>query len=292
MLTASAAHSFTPTNHATAWEGHPTMKTTNLELEIYQIADDATMRANRTDGTGWEWCWADWRRDWMDNTPSRFAYRCLPLTIANQIGLWVKNPVTFTALWHGGDSPGSVEFFFKTSAEVWKGWITDQFGTGIITWNTPFLFRTRPEGSRLLISGPANYFKANAQPLTALIESDWMTASFTMNWKVITPGVPVLFEAGEPLFQALPLGVNICNALEGAVVSYGKLAENPEIAALYHEWSAQRQQFQQGKAEGRVAPDAWQKEYFQGRDPLGRAVAPAHTTRIQPPKVRTTVEGA
>ena len=33
-----------------------------LEVQIYQIADDAMMKENRTDGTGWDWCWADWQR--------------------------------------------------------------------------------------------------------------------------------------------------------------------------------------------------------------------------------------
>lgn len=147
------------------------------------------------------------------------------------------------------------------------------------------LFRTRPAGSRLLVIGPANSFKANAHPLTALIETDWLTASFTMNWKIMTRDVPVMFEAGEPLLQAIPLANDVCGDLEGAAVRQGKLAENPEIARLYHEWSAARNDFHRKKAEGLVSPDAWQKEYFQGRDPLGRPAAGTHTTRIQPPKL-------
>lgn len=119
-----------------------------LERRGDKLADDAMLRANRSDGTGWDWEWADWRRLWMDRTPSHFAYRCLPLTIANQLGLWVKNPVGFTAVWYGLDTPGSVEFQFHAAADVWKQWINDQFGFGIITWNTPLLFRTRPSGSR------------------------------------------------------------------------------------------------------------------------------------------------
>ena len=96
-------------------------------------------------------CWADWQRTWMNNTPQRYAYRCLPLTIVNQTGWWIKNPVGFTAIWRGGTYPGSIEFQFDTSPELWSQWINSQFGEGIITWNTPFLFRTKPEGSRLLV---------------------------------------------------------------------------------------------------------------------------------------------
>src|SRR5687768_8754273 len=111
-----------------------------LEIDIYQIADDAMLRKNRIDGTGWEWSWADWRRDWMDGTPSKFAYRCLPLTIANQTGWWVYNPVGFTATWSGAPQPGSVQVLFDSSPALWQQWINNQFGEGIITWNTPFLF--------------------------------------------------------------------------------------------------------------------------------------------------------
>ena len=91
-----------------------------LEVHIYQITDDAMMKANRPDGTGWDWCWADWQRTWMNNTPQRYAYRCLPLTIVNQTGWWIKNPVGFTATWRGGTAPGTIDFQFDSSSEVWS----------------------------------------------------------------------------------------------------------------------------------------------------------------------------
>ena len=37
------------------------MQRPRLEVGIYQIVDDAMLKANRDDGTGWDWCWADWR---------------------------------------------------------------------------------------------------------------------------------------------------------------------------------------------------------------------------------------
>ena len=202
-----------------------------LEVNIYQIVDDSMMKANRADGTGWDWCWADWQRSWMNATPQRYAYRCLPLTIVNQTGWWIKNPVGFTATWRGGTHPGTIEFHFDAAGEVWSQWINSQFGEGIITWNTPFLFRTKPRGSRLLVCGPVNYFKVNAHPLTALIESDWVSMSFTMNYKLMIPNLPVRFEVGEPLFQAIPLVSNVCSDLEGASVSFQRLADDPELAA-------------------------------------------------------------
>jgi hypothetical protein len=143
----------------------PAPNNRRLQVTIYQIAADEMLEHNRADGSGWDWGCADWQRDWMDASPSRFAYHCLPLTIANQTGLWIKNPVGLTATWRGEERPGSIDFEFDRSEEAWKTWISNEFGLGIITWNTPFLFRTKPDGSRLLVCGPANYFKANAHPL-------------------------------------------------------------------------------------------------------------------------------
>ena len=243
------------------------------------------LKQNRDDGTGWDWCWADWQRDWMDVTPSRFAYRCLPVTIANQTGLWVKNPVGFTATWRGSERPGSIDFQFEESAEIWTRWISNEFGAGIITWNSPFLFRTKPAGSRLLVFGPANSFKNNVHPLTAILESDWMTMSFTMNWKIMRPGDPVRFEAGEPLFQTIPLLNNPCADIEDALVTYKKLDDDPDLSRSYREWDQSRKRFREQSKAGELKPDEWQRDYFLGRDAAGRPSAPLHMTKVKPPRV-------
>ncbi len=170
-----------------------------------------------------------------------------------------------------------IEFRFDSPPRSWSRWINSQFGEGIITWNTPFLFRTKPEGSRLLVCGPVNQFKTNAQPLTALIESDWMSMSFTMNWKIVMPNQPVRFDLGEPLFQAIPLVSNVCADLEAASVTYQRLGDDPEVYRAYQDGIRDGGNFHDQKARGDVKPDDWQKDYFHGRDALGRAAGHACT---------------
>lgn len=257
-----------------------------LAIDIYQIPEDPIFRGHRIDGTGWHWSWADWQRDWMNDTPNKYAYRCLPLTIANQIGWWVYNPVGFNAIWTGHPNPGGVQFIFDSDPKLWCIWINDQFGHGIVTWNTPFLIRTKPVGSRLLITGPTNQFKDAIQPLTAVIESDWMSMSFTMNWKITRPGMTIRFDVGEPLFQIIPLMGNVGRDLENATVTYQKLSTNPQIEREFTEWREGRTKFHQQKAAGEVSPDGWQKDYFRGHTPAEGGVVAGHMTKVIPPTIQ------
>jgi Family of unknown function (DUF6065) len=110
----------------------------------------------------------------------------------------------------------------------------------------------------LLVSGPANLFKPNAQALTAMIESDWMTMSFTMNWKIMRPGEPVRFEVGEPIFQAIPLSCSPCADIEGALVTYKKLDDDPEVSRSYREWDLSRKRFMEQSRAGELGPEEWQ----------------------------------
>lgn len=263
------------------------MDNKRLEISVIQLVDDASLKKNRSDGTGWELGWAELKRDWMDATTRHYAYRCLPLSIANQLGFWVRNPVGFTAYWRGEED--NIEFTFDTAGDTWRNFITSHFRNGIITWNTPFIFRTAPVGSRLLVCGPPNYIKPGAQALMALLESDWMVMSFTMNWKILRPWEPVRFEAGEPLFQAIPLARNPCLDLEQAHVVYRKLEDDPALSKAYHDWQAARNDLHQQQRAGTFPGDEWQKHYFRGKRVDGQGAETTHYTKIRPPQIHNEV---
>src|SRR4051812_12634224 len=65
------------------------------EIHAYEVSDTTNMLI----GCGPP------QRAWMDATTERFAYRCLPMVIANQAGWMIENPVDFTASWNGGRQP-------------------------------------------------------------------------------------------------------------------------------------------------------------------------------------------
>ena len=70
---------------------------------------------------------ADRRREWMDETTDRFAYRCLPVAIANQVGWDILSPVGFTAKWNGKDGLDAISIKYDSEASELIG---SHFGFG------------------------------------------------------------------------------------------------------------------------------------------------------------------
>ncbi len=57
------------------------------------------------------------------------------------------------------------------------------------------------------------------------METDWNTATFTMNWRILTPGVEVSFEKGEPICFIQPVDIGL---IESMVPEIQSLASSPE----------------------------------------------------------------
>ncbi len=56
-------------------------------------------------------------RAWMDATPEAFAYRCLPLNIANAHGWELLSPCGFKASWTGGTDAKDVQIRLDAGAD-------------------------------------------------------------------------------------------------------------------------------------------------------------------------------
>src|SRR5436190_17173378 len=143
-------------------------------------------------------------REWMDKTHERFAYRCLPLLIANQHGWFILNTHRIRCVWNGRDEKDAIKIIVKAGPKNVSCPAVSHFGSGVLTWHLNYLFRT-PPGYNLWARGPANLPKDGISPLEGIIETDWSVATFTMNWKMTTVNVPVEFEIGEPICQISPV---------------------------------------------------------------------------------------
>jgi hypothetical protein len=212
-------------------------------------------------------------RPWMDAAHLRHPYRCLPLVIANQCGWVLRNPTGFRAYWYGGAAKEDVELQFDAP----ENRVVTHFGSGVITFTIPFLFRT-PPGMNLWVKGPANWIKDGVQPLEGVVETDWLASTFTMNWKMTRTCEWVRFEQGEPFCMLVPVPRGL---VESLVPRVEPIAEHPDLQEQYQKWEKSRSGFltdlhaQNPEAVAR----GWQKDYFQGKTPDGKAVE-SHQTRL------------
>jgi hypothetical protein len=217
-------------------------------------------------------------RNWMDNTKLRYAYRCLPLGIANAMGWEILLPAGITAKWNGG-----VELADLTIESADPKWPTDRlaishFGHGVLTFPLGYLFRTDP-GIALWVRGVPNQPKDGIAPLDGLVETDWLDFTFTMNWQFTRPG-SVTFEKDEPFCFITPISYH---ALDEVVPEILPIAENNDLAARYRAYSEARLSFNArlAKDDPEIVKQGWQKWYMRGERPSGGALHPLHLSKLR-----------
>lgn len=191
---------------------------------------------------------ASLKRDWMDAT-NGFAYRCLPMTIANQMGWVIPCPFDFTVNWDGRDSIDALTVKCEVS------YITSHFGFGILTFSIPFIFRT-PPGWGLMVRGLPNYIIPGIHPLEGYVETDWSTSTFTMNWKITEANRLIQVEKGTPICLLQPYKISDLETFEPETTP---ITSNAELYEAYQHWSRSRNEF---NAKPDRKAHEWQKDYF------------------------------
>lgn len=227
-------------------------------------------------------------RPWMDATPDAFAYRCLPLNIANAHGWEILSPCTFEASWNGGSSKDDVTVRILDNLAPASEHPVPLFGQGTVTFHIQGIFRT-PPGWNLWITGSPNRPKDGISPLSAVVETDWAPYTFTMNWIFTRRNHTVRFLADEPICFVFPVQRTVLETLETAIVP---MSQAPKIAEQFAAWSASRNAFQtQVTLPGTRTADTWQKRYYRGLDMNEKPGVRDHLTKLRlRPFVRKTPE--
>lgn len=237
-------------------------------LTCYQIEETAPRMAAAT---------AD--RAWMDATEKRYAYRCIPLAIANAMGWELLSPARLTAEWNGGPELTDLAIAVEDAAWGKDRLASSHFGHGILTFKTGYLFRTDP-GIGVWARGTPNRPKDGIAPLDGITETDWLTFTFTMNWQFTRPG-RIVFERDEPFcfLSLIPY-----RALEEVRPEIVPLASDRELSTQFQAWRTSRLDFidRLVKNEAEAARQGWQKFYVRGGDnPSGAVPSATHAAKIK-----------
>jgi hypothetical protein len=216
-------------------------------------------------------------REWMDATDSRYAYRCLPLTIANAHGWEVLCSSGFSAWWNGDRGSAGV---IVTPDQAGHRPAVSHFGYGVLTFHLSAVFRTAP-GYDMMVQGPINRPKDAIAPLSGMVETDWTAATFTMNWQFTRPNTVIRFEQGEPFCHLFPTRRG---DLERIQPELRPIEDDPQLKAEFEAWTASRANFLDGlRTPGSEASNAkWQKHYYRGHNLEGSdAAGDEHRTKIR-----------
>lgn len=216
------------------------------------------------------------RRDWMEQTPERFAYRCLPMVIANTSGWELLSPCAFEASWNGSAGRDAIRIQAIDEQATVDAIATSHFGSGILTFHAGYIFVTDP-GWGLNVRGAPNFVKDGIQALEGLVETDWLPFPFTMNWRFTRPGT-VRFEKGEPLAFVVPTRHLLLDEIQPEI---RELSDEPELAQRYAEWRDKRAGFISALAANQpeAVRQGWQRNYSRGTYPDGQAAPETHVLK-------------
>jgi hypothetical protein len=219
----------------------------------------------------------------MTSSPERFAYRCLPLNIANAHGWLILNARPFRVRWNGSGRKEDLELEYldqEQGGDPHSDPVSSHFGGGILTFQTGHLFRT-PPNYNLWITGPTNYFKDGIQALSGVLESDWAPFGVTMNWRITRPNEWIRFAQGEPFCFFFPVPRGIIGAAEPELRD---LSSDPELLEKHEQWTRSRTSFLKNveKPGTKENQEKWQKTYFVGKSIDGSTPVDNHETKLTP----------
>jgi len=214
-------------------------------------------------------------RAWMDATPERHAYRCLPLKIVNAHGWQILNPSTFRVRWGGGIGREALTIDGARDDKRLPAY--SHFGSGLVTFHVPALI-TPPPGYATFVTGLFNGPRDDASALSGVVETDWLPFTFTMNWQLEKVDQWVVFEKGEPFCMFFPVRLD---EIESWKLEISELPDDVELFVQYRDYAQSRTAFITDllAKRGTKPRDEWQRHYLQGQ--FGDARAVEHRTSLK-----------
>jgi hypothetical protein len=146
------------------------------------------------------------KRNWMDETTHKHAYRCFPLTLSNQVGWGLSFPEDITFMWDGITST------YPDNVKVLQGEKYCETGRGHATINFKTNLRFVTDKNYSLLSFPVpNSFTDGASAVTSILSTSFFEGPLPVAWKITRPFVPITIKANEPFIAIMPISLTDLN---------------------------------------------------------------------------------
>lgn len=142
------------------------------------------------------------KRDWMDETAGKHAYRCFPVTLANTVGWGLSYPEDIVVVWDGirGTEPDHIKVLSGNK------YVTGENGSGTVRINTNIYFET-DENTSIMMYQPPNMFIENGQAMTSIVSSGWYDNPVPVVWRIERPNVEFVIKANQPFIAFMPISL-------------------------------------------------------------------------------------
>lgn len=146
------------------------------------------------------------KRDWMDATSEKHAYRCFPVTQANVVGWSLSCSEDISFIWDGiNDQTQDHVEIIKAPEGSYTG-----RGQSSLSLNTGLIFKTEKDISILTIN-PVNYFNEDFETMSNLISTSFFDNPLPLAIKAKAANKEVVIKAGTPLATIIPISLTNLN---------------------------------------------------------------------------------
>ena len=210
-------------------------------------------------------------RRWMDESEERYAYRCLPLAIANQLGWEVLCPADLAVMWNGGKTKHDIVVGYRRPDAPQP--CISHFGEGVVTFNLGALFTTNPGWQLQSAAGQpaeAGHRRARGRGrdrVAAVHQHDELAGH---------RAGPVDSLRGRRADRHRRAGAP--RPARGRPGRAARPGRRPGAETAHDAWSDRRQGFLDGLEAGTL--QGWQKGYTRGVCPVA-GPAPEHRTKLR-----------
>lgn len=194
------------------------------------------------------------KRDWMDNTFEKHAYRCLPVSSANNIGLGISFPEDISFVWDGitDTSPNHIK--------ILKGEKYCSLGraNATLSFNTELYIRTENNISMLHMPVP-NLFVDGIEAYTTIISTSFFNSPFPSAIRITSPNKIITIKANQPIACIMPISLSNLNNFDININSLNKfpVATAKEVIS---------------KSKRKLIKGIWTDYYRDGVDPNGNLI--------------------
>lgn len=149
------------------------------------------------------------KRDWMDNTWEKHAYKCFPVSLANTIGYELSLPIDVTFVWDGIND-ASAEHVKILSGEEF---IHNSRANATVSFKTGIVIKSDTNLSFLHMPVP-NLFNENYQTFTSIISTSFFDQEFPSAIRILKPDKAITIKADEPFATLVPISLKDMSNIE------------------------------------------------------------------------------